>query len=193
MATKPVVISRKAEAAAMTAEERQMRVDLAACYRLIAHYDMDDLFATHISARVPGPDEHFLLNPYGVLYTADHRVEPGQGRSRRQHRQRHRIHHQSGRLRHPFRHPCRAARRQMRDPHPHGRGHGGREPGGGASAAHPEVDALLQPHRLSRLRGRRRRSRRARAAGARPRQAQCADPAQPRPAHLRPDGRVARS
>jgi ribulose-5-phosphate 4-epimerase/fuculose-1-phosphate aldolase len=69
MAVKPVVISRKAEAAAMTAEERQMRVDLAACYRLIAHYDMDDLFATHISARVPGPEEHFLLNPYGLLYT----------------------------------------------------------------------------------------------------------------------------
>jgi ribulose-5-phosphate 4-epimerase/fuculose-1-phosphate aldolase len=69
MALKPVVISRKAEAAAMTAEERQMRIDLAACYRLIAHYDMDDLFATHISARVPGPEEHFLLNPYGLLYT----------------------------------------------------------------------------------------------------------------------------
>ena len=69
MALKPVVISRKAEAAAMSAEERQMRIDLAACYRLIAHYDMDDLFATHISARVPGPEEHFLLNPYGLLYT----------------------------------------------------------------------------------------------------------------------------
>ena len=69
MALKPVVISRKAEAAAMSAEERQMRVDLAACYRLVAHYDMDDLFATHISARVPGPEEHFLLNPYGLLYT----------------------------------------------------------------------------------------------------------------------------
>ena len=48
MALKPVVISRKGEASAMSAEERQMRVDLAACYRLIAHYDMDDLFATHI-------------------------------------------------------------------------------------------------------------------------------------------------
>jgi len=69
MALKPVVISRKAGAAAVTPEEWQMRVDLAACYRLIAHYDMDDLFATHISARVPGPEEHFLLNPYGVLYT----------------------------------------------------------------------------------------------------------------------------
>jgi ribulose-5-phosphate 4-epimerase/fuculose-1-phosphate aldolase len=69
MALKPVVISRKDEASGMSAEERQMRVDLAACYRLIAHYDMDDLFATHISARVPGPEEHFLLNPYGLLYT----------------------------------------------------------------------------------------------------------------------------
>src|SRR5262245_33788292 len=68
MATRPVVISRRAEAAPMSADERQMRVDLAACYRLIAHYDMDDLFATHISARVPGPHEHFLLNPYGVMY-----------------------------------------------------------------------------------------------------------------------------
>jgi ribulose-5-phosphate 4-epimerase/fuculose-1-phosphate aldolase len=69
MATKPVVISRREASAAVTAEERQLRIDLAACYRLIAHYDMDDLFATHISARVPGPDEHFLLNPYGLLYT----------------------------------------------------------------------------------------------------------------------------
>ena len=69
MALKPVVISRKGEASDMSAEERQMRVDLAACYRLVAHYDMDDLFATHISARVPGPEEHFLLNPYGVLYS----------------------------------------------------------------------------------------------------------------------------
>jgi ribulose-5-phosphate 4-epimerase/fuculose-1-phosphate aldolase len=69
MALKPVVISRKGEASAMSAEERAMRVDLAACYRLVAHYDMDDLFATHISARVPGPEEYFLLNPYGLLYT----------------------------------------------------------------------------------------------------------------------------
>jgi ribulose-5-phosphate 4-epimerase/fuculose-1-phosphate aldolase len=69
MATKPVVISRRAAPeSTISAEERQMRVDLAACYRLIAHYDMDDLFATHISARVPGAEEHFLLNPYGVLF-----------------------------------------------------------------------------------------------------------------------------
>lgn len=69
MAVKPVVISRRVGAARMSPEEWQVRVDLAACYRPIAHYDMDDLFATHISARVPGPHDHFLLNPYGLLYT----------------------------------------------------------------------------------------------------------------------------
>jgi ribulose-5-phosphate 4-epimerase/fuculose-1-phosphate aldolase len=53
----------------MSEAERSTRVDLAACYRLVAHYDMDDLFATHISARVPGKDEHFLINPYGVHFS----------------------------------------------------------------------------------------------------------------------------
>ena len=41
-------------------EEWQLRIDLAACYRIIAMYGWDDLVFTHISARVPGPDEHFL-------------------------------------------------------------------------------------------------------------------------------------
>ena len=54
---------------AMSEEERQVRIDLAACYRLIAHYAMDDLIATHISARVPGAQEHFLVNPYGLLFS----------------------------------------------------------------------------------------------------------------------------
>jgi len=49
-------------------EEWQTRVDLAACYRLIAMYGWDDLVFTHISARVPGPDEHFLINPFGMLF-----------------------------------------------------------------------------------------------------------------------------
>lgn len=48
--------------------EWQMRVDLAACYRLVALYGWDDLVFTHISARVPGPDHHFLINPYGMLF-----------------------------------------------------------------------------------------------------------------------------
>jgi ribulose-5-phosphate 4-epimerase/fuculose-1-phosphate aldolase len=49
-------------------EERQTRTDLAACYRLVALYGWDDLVFTHITARVPGPEHHFLLNPYGMLF-----------------------------------------------------------------------------------------------------------------------------
>jgi len=49
-------------------EEWRARVDLAAAYRLVAHYGWDDLIFTHISARVPGPEHHFLLNPYGMMF-----------------------------------------------------------------------------------------------------------------------------
>ena len=49
-------------------QEWQTRVDLAAAYRLVAHYGWDDLIFTHISARVPGPDHHFLINPYGMMF-----------------------------------------------------------------------------------------------------------------------------
>lgn len=49
-------------------EEWQARVDLAAAYRLVALYGWDDLIFTHISARVPGPDHHFLINPYGMMF-----------------------------------------------------------------------------------------------------------------------------
>jgi ribulose-5-phosphate 4-epimerase/fuculose-1-phosphate aldolase len=48
--------------------EWQTRVDLAAAYRLCAHHGMTDGVLTHISARVPGKEEHFLLNPYGMLF-----------------------------------------------------------------------------------------------------------------------------
>lgn len=48
--------------------EWQQRVNLAACYRLVALYHWDDLIFTHISARVPGPEHHFLINPYGMLF-----------------------------------------------------------------------------------------------------------------------------
>jgi len=48
--------------------EWQTRVDLAACYRLVALFRWDDLIFTHISARVPGPEHHFLINPYGMLF-----------------------------------------------------------------------------------------------------------------------------
>jgi len=50
-------------------EEWAIRVDLAAAYRMVAHYGWDDLIFTHISARIPGPDHHFLINPYGLLFS----------------------------------------------------------------------------------------------------------------------------
>jgi ribulose-5-phosphate 4-epimerase/fuculose-1-phosphate aldolase len=48
--------------------EWRTRVDLAACYRLVASYGMSDLVYTHITAKVPGPENHILINPYGMLY-----------------------------------------------------------------------------------------------------------------------------
>ena len=51
-----------------SAEEMQKRVDLAAAYRLVALYGMDEMIANHISCRVPGEDNAFLINPYGMLY-----------------------------------------------------------------------------------------------------------------------------
>ncbi|WP_420547873.1 class II aldolase/adducin family protein [Curvivirga sp.] len=51
----------------ISAEECQTRVELAACYRLIAHYSMDELIWNHISAKIPGTEE-FLINPMGYMY-----------------------------------------------------------------------------------------------------------------------------
>jgi ribulose-5-phosphate 4-epimerase/fuculose-1-phosphate aldolase len=52
----------------VSAAEWELRVNLAACYRLVALYRWDDLIFTHISARLPGPEHHFLINPYGMLF-----------------------------------------------------------------------------------------------------------------------------
>src|ERR1700760_710937 len=52
----------------MSEAERSKRVNLAAAYRLVALYGWDDLVDTHISARVPGPEHHFLINPYGLMF-----------------------------------------------------------------------------------------------------------------------------
>lgn len=53
---------------AISEAEHAVRVDLAACYRLVALYGWDDLIFTHISARLPGPEHHFLINPYGMMF-----------------------------------------------------------------------------------------------------------------------------
>jgi ribulose-5-phosphate 4-epimerase/fuculose-1-phosphate aldolase len=52
----------------VSSEEWELRVALAAAYRLVAHYGWDDLIFTHLSARVPGADHHFLINPYGMMF-----------------------------------------------------------------------------------------------------------------------------
>ena len=52
----------------MNATEQRLRQELAACYRLIAHFRMSDLIFTHISLRLPGPEHHFLINPYGLPF-----------------------------------------------------------------------------------------------------------------------------
>jgi ribulose-5-phosphate 4-epimerase/fuculose-1-phosphate aldolase len=52
----------------ISSEEWQVRVDLAACYRLLAHFGWDDLILTHNSARVPGEPNHFLINPMGLMF-----------------------------------------------------------------------------------------------------------------------------
>ncbi len=52
----------------VSAEEWKLRVDLAAAYRLVAAYGWSDLIFTHISARIPGPEHHFLINPYGLMF-----------------------------------------------------------------------------------------------------------------------------
>ncbi len=49
-------------------EEWQIRTDLAATYRLVAHHGWSDMIFTHISARIPGPEHHFLINPYGMTF-----------------------------------------------------------------------------------------------------------------------------
>ena len=54
--------------ARMSDAEAKVRVDLAAFYRLVAHFGMTDLIDTHISARLPGTADHFLINRYGVLF-----------------------------------------------------------------------------------------------------------------------------
>jgi ribulose-5-phosphate 4-epimerase/fuculose-1-phosphate aldolase len=49
-------------------EDWAIRIDLACAYRMVAHYGWDDLIFTHLSARIPGPEHHFLLNPYNLMF-----------------------------------------------------------------------------------------------------------------------------
>ncbi|WP_394843595.1 class II aldolase/adducin family protein [Pendulispora brunnea] len=60
--------TRESVKSQVSPEEWKQRVDLAAAYRLVALYGWDDLVFTHLTARVPGPEHHFLINPYGMTF-----------------------------------------------------------------------------------------------------------------------------
>jgi ribulose-5-phosphate 4-epimerase/fuculose-1-phosphate aldolase len=61
-------MTQHAAEAAEDITEQSLRIDLAACYRLVALFKWDDIVFTHISARLPGDKHHFLINPYGMLF-----------------------------------------------------------------------------------------------------------------------------
>ena len=63
-----MVVAVKPVGSQISDEEWAVRVDLAAAYRLVDMYGWSDMIGTHISARVPGPEDHFLLNPYGMMF-----------------------------------------------------------------------------------------------------------------------------
>ena len=63
-----MTVTATASIAQEQTEESRIRTDLAACYRLLHKYAMTDLIFTHVSARLPGTDGHFLLNPYGLMF-----------------------------------------------------------------------------------------------------------------------------
>jgi len=75
-----IVAEHQPDVAPISDAEWAMRRDLAACYRLIAMHGWDDLIANHITARVPGEDGAFLINPFGLLFeevTASNLVKIG--------------------------------------------------------------------------------------------------------------------
>ena len=65
----------------ITEKEWQLRLDLAATYRLIAMYGWDDLIYTHVSLRIPGPEHHFLINLYGLMFDEIEKVSSIQSKS----------------------------------------------------------------------------------------------------------------
>ena len=135
--------------------EWKVRIDLAACYRLVARYGMSDLIYNHITAKVPGSDGHFLINPFGLLYTeitaSCFYTLDWDGNIVRQPDTR--VPDQPRRLPDPQRDPQGAPGPAVRDAHAHARRHGGLGDEGGPAAADADGDALLQRDRLPRLRG----------------------------------------
>jgi hypothetical protein len=150
-----------------SAGEREARIDLAACYRLIAQFRMTDLVYTHISARIPGT-EHFLLNPTDFC---SRRLPPRTSCASISTGTSWKIPHTRSirGLHHPQRDSPRAVRCKLRSAHPYASRHRDFGAARGAAADIADRAAVLQPARLPRLRRHRPRSRRARPAGARSR------------------------
>ncbi len=167
-------------------EEWQQRVDLAAAYRLVAHFHWDDLVFTHISARVPGPDHHFLINPYGMLFeeiTASSLVKVDLARPQGRWTRRTTI-NPAGFVIHSAIHAAREdAQVRPPRPQPERRRRLGAEGRAAADLAAVHLRPLVA--RLPRLRGRRAPRRREAAARARPRRQALPHAPQPRPAHRR--------
>ncbi len=61
-------VKKKRKPAKRSSVEWRLRQELAACYRLIAHFRMTDLIYTHCTVRIPGPEHHYLINPYGLMW-----------------------------------------------------------------------------------------------------------------------------
>ena len=161
--------------------EWQTRVELAACFRLLARFRMTDLTATHATARIADTDDHILINPYGLLFeeiTASCLVKmdlEGNILSNTEHPP---VSPLS-----PSMAPCTAPARTRHAPcTPYPGRHRGRGARLRPAAGEPDVARLLQPCRLQRLRvshG----SRGVRPARARPRRKERNDHAKPRTAH----------
>ena len=134
--------------------------------------------------------EHFLINPFGMMYEEITASLADQDRSPGQHHRQFEsgLHDQLAGLRHPQRDPRRASRRRLRPAHAHQCRHGGIDAQMRVAAADADRDALVAD-RLSRFRRRGRRSRRAEAARRQSRRQRGHDPAQSRPACGRADHR----
>ena len=135
------------------AAEWALRVQLAGAYRVADHLGWSELIYTHISVRVPGPEHHFLINPYGLRFdevTASSLVKidvDGNPVGTQQ------LYSKQGRLHHPQRDPHGAPRRAVRLAHAHARRHGGLGAGRGPAAGAHVLAQLLEPALVPRLRG----------------------------------------
>ena len=134
-------------------EERQTRVDLAACYRLVDAYAMTDLIYNHITARIPGSPDHLLINLYGMLYkeiTASSLVKIDvEGEIIWKPNTDYSI-NKSGYVIHGAIHKARADVACVAA-HPHAGGHCGVGNEMRPAPAVPDVHAVCRPYRLSRL------------------------------------------